>query len=68
MTSRIILSQLKRAATLRTASLVPQVSNYTIKRTLMTKNLLWANRMNTHKVTSLLGSQQGKKESINTSF
>lgn len=56
----MILSQLKRTATLCTSTLLPQVNNHTVKRSLMTKNLLWANRMNAHKVTSLLGSQQGR--------
>ncbi len=59
MTSRIILSQLKRVATLRTA-IIPHINNHAVKRSLMTKNTLWANRINTHKVGSLLGSQQGK--------
>lgn len=59
MTSRIILFQLKRVSTLR-ASIVPQAMNYAPKRTLLTKNFVWANRMKAQQATSLLGRQQGK--------
>lgn len=59
MTSRLVLSQLKRIATLRSAAL-PQMTNHVVKRSLMTNtNMLWANRIQTHKVSSLLGKQQG---------
>lgn len=59
MTSRIILSQIKRTCALRTA-IVPQISNQAIKRSLMTKSHMWANRMKPQRFGSLLGSQQGK--------
>lgn len=58
MTSRIILSQLKRVSALRT-SIVPQAMHYTPKRTLLSKNYIWANRMKAQQATSLLGRQQG---------
>lgn len=61
MTSRLILSQFKRASALRTTSFVPQLVNCVPKRTLLTKSFAWNNRMRPHHVTSLLGSQQGKK-------
>lgn len=63
MTSRIILSQLKRTAALR-AAILPQFTQHAVKRTMMTKNNLWANRINTHKVSSLLGSQQGESSLV----
>lgn len=58
MASRIVLSQLKRVSTLRTST-IPQAMNYTPKRTLLSKNYIWANRMKAQQTTSLLGRQQG---------
>lgn len=59
MTSRLVFSQLKRIATLRSA-VIPQLTNHSVKRSLMTNtNNLWGNRVNAHKVSSLLGKQQG---------
>lgn len=65
MTSRIILSQLKRVSTLR-ASIVPQAMNYAPRRTLLTKNLVWANRMKAQQTASLLGRQQGRPSLLNS--
>jgi hypothetical protein len=61
MTSRIILSQIKRVSALRTA-IVPQINSHAVKRSLMTKSHIWANRMKPQQFGSLLGSQQGKRQ------
>jgi hypothetical protein len=59
MTSRIILSQIKRVSALR-AAIIPQINNNVAKRSLMTKSHIWSNRMKPQQFGSLLGSQQGK--------
>lgn len=63
MTSRIILSQLKRVSALR-ASVIPQAMHYAPKRTLLTKNYIWANRMKAQQATSFLGRQQGMRQFV----
>ncbi|KAG2234421.1 scaffold protein Nfu/NifU N terminal-domain-containing protein [Thamnidium elegans] len=66
MTSRLVLSQLKRITTLRSA-VIPQLTNHAVKRSLMTNtNILWGNRVNAHKVSSLLGKQQVRTMFIQT--
>ncbi|CEP08605.1 hypothetical protein [Parasitella parasitica] len=65
MNSRIVLSQLKRVSAIR-FNMVAQVMNHASRRTLFTKNYIWANRLNVQQATSLLGRQQVRTMFIQT--
>ncbi|KAI7905067.1 scaffold protein Nfu/NifU N terminal-domain-containing protein [Cokeromyces recurvatus] len=64
MTSRILFTQFRRITTLR-PTLIPQFSHAT-KRTIMTKNNIWANRTHYQNIGSLLGRQQVRSMFIQT--
>ncbi|KAI8636078.1 scaffold protein Nfu/NifU N terminal-domain-containing protein [Parasitella parasitica] len=65
MSFRIVLSQIKRVGAIR-ANMIPQAMNYGPKRTLLTKNYIWTNRLKAQQAGSLLGRQQVRTMFIQT--